>query len=49
MPLVAARDLTMYAGAEVEVVRLALNLDQGRSSTYLRTSPRRQTSASQLT
>ena len=28
MPLVAARDLTMYAGAEVEVVRLALNLDQ---------------------
>ena len=28
MPLVAARDLTRYAGAEVEVVRLALNLDQ---------------------
>ena len=28
MPLVAARDLTMYAGAEVEVVRLSLNLDQ---------------------
>ena len=28
MPLVAAPDLTMYAGAEVEVVRLSLNLDQ---------------------